>query len=249
MSVVKVLGITIHGVTMKQAVLQVEQFIKQGGPHLVATANSEMVLKATHDILLGQVLEKAHLVVPDGIGVVWAAKVLGTPVPERVPGIDLMQEVLKYGAPRGWKVFLLGAQAGIPEIVKKRIEQEHPGVQVVGYHHGYFAKEEEAQVCAKIQSCAPDILFVALGMPRQEKWAAGRLAKLKVPVAIGVGGSFNVLAGVDKRAPKWMQKAGLEWFYRLIRQPWRVGRMASLPQFALMVLLDKLVQKEEAPGE
>ena len=231
-----ILGIRVDVVTMTEALNRVETFIRERRPRLVATANAEMVMLAQEDHHLSDILNSADLVLADGAGVVWAAKRLGTGVPERVAGFDLTQELLARAAISGYRIFWLGAAPGIAETAAQNATQCHPGLITVGIHDGYFAPEDRT-ITQMIQEARPDILLCALGVPKQEKWLQEHLNQLQVPVSIGIGGTFDVMAGKVKRAPLRMQKAGLEWSYRLIRQPSRLLRMLALPKFALRVLL------------
>ena len=233
---VNILGIRVDVVTMTEALNRVETFIRERRPRLVATANAEMVMLAQEDLLLADILNSADLVLADGAGVVWAAKRLGSGVPERVAGFDLTQELLARAAISGYRIFWLGAAPGIAETAAQTAAQRHPGLITVGIHDGYFAPEDRS-ITQMVREARPDILLCALGVPKQEKWLREHLDQLQVPVAIGIGGTFDVMAGKVKRAPVWMQKAGLEWSYRLIRQPSRLIRMLALPKFALRVLL------------
>jgi len=241
-----VLGVKIDRVTMREAVERIAEMIRQPKPHLVVTANSEMVMIANRDPLLLEIIERADLVVPDSIGVIWASRILKQPLAERVPGIELMQALLAESVVQKWRVFLLGAEPGTAEQAASAIAAEYKGINIVGTHHGFFTQTELPAVLDKIKATQPDILFIALGVPKQEKFAAAYLAHLGVPVALGVGGSFQVLAGKVKRAPLWMRKMGLEWLYRIIRQPSRIGRAAVLPQFVLWVLLERFLSGGKA---
>ncbi len=237
---ITVLNVKIDAVTMEQAVAKVENFIANPGRcHLVATANAEMVMMATNDPELHAILLKADLVVADGAGVVWAARHQGNSVPERVAGYDLAQKLLDRSAQTGHKVYFFGGAPGVAEQAKKKAEEWYPGVNVVGVRNGFFSPEDENKILEDIKNCKPDILLVALGVPKQEKWLSKHFAELHVPVAIGVGGTFDVMAGIMKRAPVWMQKANLEWLFRLLMQPQRLLRMLALPKFVLRVLFDK----------
>lgn len=238
-----ILGVKFAHLTMEEALVSISGYIYQEKPHLVVTANPETVMLAQNDQLFGEILERANLVVADGIGVVWASKILGNPLPERIPGIELAEGLLKMAANEGWRVFLLGGEEGVADQATLALLEELPGLQIVGTHHGYFQTgSEEQALIAKIKKAEPQILLVALGVPRQEKWLAAHLGSLKIPVAIGVGGSFNVWAGVDKRAPLWIRKIHLEWLYRLVKQPWRIKRTAVLPKFVTSVWLTRLRQ-------
>lgn len=247
MSKVNVLGVLIDSVTMDEAVAQITTFVEEKGPHLVVTANPEMVMGARSDQLLEEILQRAQLVVADGVGVVWASRMLGKGVPQRVPGIELMESVLAQAAELGWRVFLLGGEEGVADKASDAMREAFPGLNIVGTHHGFFGPgDEEETLLQTIKDSNPHVLLIALGVPRQEKWAAAHLAELKIPVAMGVGGSFNVWAGVDKRAPLWVRKIHLEWLYRLIRQPWRIGRVMVLPKFVVLVFVEWFLQKGTA---
>jgi len=233
---VEVLGIPVDGITMEEAVATVEGYIEDGTPHQVVTVNPEMLMLARRDTGFREALLKADLVVPDGVGVVWASRHLGNPVPERVAGYDLMLSLLEVSARRGYRVYFLGARGEVVEEAARSARNLFPGLQVAGFHHGYFPAGEEEGVVEGVRYSQPDLLLVGMGSPRQEKFLARNLSRLDVPVGIGVGGSFDVLTGRIRRAPLWMQEAGLEWFYRLVREPYRLGRMLALPRFAWTVL-------------
>jgi N-acetylglucosaminyldiphosphoundecaprenol N-acetyl-beta-D-mannosaminyltransferase len=224
---------------MDEAVRAVEGFIAGGGCHLVATCNAEMVMIAGRDAELARILANASLVVPDGAGVVWAARHLGHPVPERVAGFDLAQALLSRAAEKGWRVFFFGGMPGIAARAGEVAVKRWPGLKVAGVRDGYFAPAESAGIAAAIRDSKPHILLAALGVPKQEKWLAEHAAELAVPVAMGVGGTFDVMAGAARRAPLWMQRAGLEWLYRLGCEPRRIGRMMALPRFVLRVMAAK----------
>lgn len=236
---IPVLDVMIDAVTMNEAVLIVENFIIEKKARLVATANAEMVMMAQNDGELASILSKADLVIPDGAGVVWAARYKGHSVPERVAGFDLVQEILKKSAQKGYRIFFLGSAPGIAAQAKIWAEYQYSGVNITGVRDGYFSFESDSDIINEIKLCKPDILLVALGVPKQEKWLSKNLNQLNIPVSIGVGGSFDVMAGVTERAPMWMQRANLEWLYRLLSQPKRAMRMLALPRFVLSVVLAK----------
>ncbi|MBP2666040.1 MAG: tagA [Firmicutes bacterium] len=233
---IPVLGVNIDSITMQGALDLLDSFVKERRPHMVATANAEMVMVAQEDPELCSILNAADLVLADGAGVVWASSRLGPGVPERVAGFDLTQEFLRRAAAENYRVYWLGAAPGIAEQAARRAVQLYPGFITVGIQDGYFPAKDPTIVEA-IREAQPDILLCALGIPKQEKWLAHNLTRLQVPVSIGVGGTFDVMAGKVKRAPLWMQKSGLEWSYRLMRQPSRLVRMLALPKFVLRVLL------------
>ena len=237
---VEILGVKVDAVTMAQAVERVEKLIAEKNSSMVATANAEMLLNATHDAELKKILNAAALVVPDGAGTVWAARHLGKHMPERVAGFDLVQELMKISPARGIKFFLFGAAPGIADKAKLKAEQLYPGIKIVGTRNGYFKPADEPEIISQIKNSRPDILLAALGVPKQEKWLFKYKDELKVPVSIGVGGTFDVMAGVVKRAPLWMQKARLEWLFRAMLQPSRAGRLLALPKFVWKVHKQKV---------
>ena len=237
---VEILGVKVDAVTMAQAVERVEDLIAEKNSSIVATANAEMLLNATHDAELKKILNAASLVVPDGAGTVWAARHLGKQMPERVAGFDLVQELMKIAPARGIKFFLFGAAPGIADKAKLKAETLYPGIKIVGTRNGYFKPADEPEIISQIKNSQPDILLAALGVPKQEKWLFKYRDELKIPVSIGVGGTFDVMAGVVKRAPLWMQKARLEWLFRAMLQPSRAGRLIALPKFVWKVHQQKL---------
>ena len=242
MDKVKILDIIIDKVDMKSAVKKVEEMLQvTSNPHLIATPNSEVVVMAQDDSDLRVILNQADLVVPDGAGLVLASKLIRNPLPERVTGIDLMVNLLEVASNKGYKVYFLGAEPGRTTEVKKRILLEYPELKIIGDHHGYLDEKTETEVIKEINQLRPDLLFVGMGVPLQEKWLANNLTRLQVPVSIGVGGSFDVLAGTKKRAPTWMQRINLEWLYRLLQEPGRIFRMLALPKFVYLVIKQEIL--------
>lgn len=236
---VEILGVNVNSLTMAEAVETVKNFIEKGERRLIATANAEMIMRATYDVELKTILNAADLVVPDGAGTVWAAGYLGHPMPERVAGYDLSQELMRLAPSKKYKLYFFGSAPGVADLAKAKAEKWYPGIDIVGTRNGYFPAEDEQSIIADIKAKKPDILLVALGVPKQEKWLYAHLDELNVPVSIGVGGSFDVMAGVMKRAPLWMQKAKLEWLYRGLKQPSRIGRLMALPKFVFKVMGSK----------
>ena len=232
---VNILGVDVDAVTMAEAVDVVRRAMDTRAGVMVATANAEMLMRATHDEELRHILNASALVVPDGAGTVWAARHLGHAMPERVAGYDLAQELLRCAPAEGRCVYFFGSAPGVAEKAKAKAEQLYPGIEIVGVRNGFFSPADNAAIIAEIRAARPDLLLVALGVPKQEKWIAAHLAELDVPVAIGVGGTLDVMAGVMKRAPLWMQKAKLEWLFRGLMQPKRAGRLLALPKFVLKV--------------
>ena len=233
---VEILGVKVDAVTMAQAVECVEKLIAAKKNSIVATANAEMLLRATNDIELKNILNAAELVVPDGAGTVWAAHHLGYEMPERVAGYDLVQELLKLEPEKSQRIFFFGSAPGIAEKAKLKAETLYPGIKIVGTRNGFFTAADEPEIIAQIRAAAPEILLAALGVPKQEKWLAAHKLELNVPVSIGVGGTLDVMAGAVRRAPKWMQRAKLECLFRAMLQPSRAGRLIALPKFVWKVV-------------
>ena len=237
---VKILGVPVHPLTMNESVAVLEEKLQKKEQAFVVTANAEIILMCQQDKEYDNtVSEQADLVLPDGAGAVWAGRYLGNEVPERVAGFDLYNQLLKLSADKGYKAYFFGGAPGVAEAAKNKAEELYPGVQIVGCRNGYFNETEEEAIIKEINDAAPDMLFVALGAPKQEKWLVKYRNQLKPRVLMGIGGSFDVLAGKMERAPKWMQEASLEWAFRLYKQPSRFMRMLALPKFALKVIFCK----------
>jgi len=243
--VTRFLDIPVAALDMEQTLSQIERYIQTGTPHQVATSDSSAIVKAREDKELADILRNASLVTPDGTGVVWMAKVLGLPIEQRVSGIDLLEKICARAAQKGWGIYLLGAEPGVPEAAAAILQQRYPGLSVVGCQHGYFSPEEEAAVISRVAALRPEILFVGFGIPIQEKWIARYKDALGVPVSIGVGGSFDVISGRLQRAPLWMQRAGLEWLYRTLQQPKRLPRLLVLPRLFLLTLKEALLKRQD----
>jgi N-acetylglucosaminyldiphosphoundecaprenol N-acetyl-beta-D-mannosaminyltransferase len=220
---------------MDAALDRIEQFVDAGGHHLVATVNPEFVMRARSDQDFARVLESADLCLADGSGVVWAARRQGCAMREPVTGVDLIPPLAALCARRGFRIFLLGAAPGVANDLADRLRVEHPELEVEA-HAGTPDPSADAATLALIRAHKPQVLLVAYGHPKQELWIDRMRESLGVAVAMGVGGSFDYLTGRIPRAPTWMRRAGLEWLFRLVRQPWRVRRMAVLPIYALRVL-------------
>ena len=233
---ISLFGIKINNLTISSAVSMVDSFVKDSRPHFIATPNPEIITAAQKDPELRRIINSADLCLPDGMGVLAASKLLGMPLIERVTGIDLMMAVLKDAKEKGYRVFFLGSARGVAQEASNRL----PGVNVVGAHHGYFGEHEEKEVLNKIKLSRPDILFVGLGAPRQELWAGRHYKGLGVPATMVIGGSLDVLSGRAKRAPDLVQKLGIEWLYRLAKEPKRIKRQMKLMEFALMVAKRRL---------
>lgn len=231
----EILGVGIDKVNSQQALEKIGAFIASGQPHQIVTANAEIIYQASKNEKMRHVINNAQMVTADGSGVVWASRQLGEPLEQRVTGIDLVNSICEQSAKDKWKIYILGSAPGVAAAAAVNIRNKFPGCNIVGTHHGYFNAKEEKQILAELEQLKPDVLFVALGAPKQEYWIADHLAELGIPVGMGIGGSMDVLSGNVKRAPKWMQKMSLEWLYRLLIQPTRFKRVLALPKFMLAV--------------
>lgn len=243
---VRILGVRVDDLTTPETISIIEEYLTEGTPHQGVTVNPEFVMIAQRDETFRAVLEAADLALPDGQGLLWASRILGQRLRERVCGSDLVPCLAALAAKHSYRIFLLGAAPGVAERAAAVLERDNPGLLIVGTYAGSPALEEENEILERIRAAAPDILFVAYGAPQQDLWIHRNLDRLGIPFCMGVGGSLDFIAGVVKRAPLWMRRLGLEWLYRLIRQPWRWRRMLVLPKFALLVLAQRLRGKEES---
>ncbi len=240
---VEILGIRVDALTYEGLLAQVAAFIAEGTPHQICTANPEFVMEARRNPAFRCVLAEADLVMADGVGLLWAARLLGRPLPQRVTGSDGVPLIAQRAAQESWRVFLLGAAPGVAQRAGDILMQRYPGLQVVGTYAGSPADAEAPEIIARIRAAKPHLLFVAYGAPRQDLWIAKHAAALGVPVMMGVGGTLDFIAGVQKRAPAWVQRLNLEWLYRLITQPWRWRRQLDLPRFAWAVLRERFCER------
>ncbi|MGL5440377.1 MAG: WecB/TagA/CpsF family glycosyltransferase [Filifactoraceae bacterium] len=247
MESLRVLGIRIDKVTMDEAVTYVTNGLKGEKPFVIVTPNSEIVMDANYDKKLGNFIENADLVVPDGIGLVMGSKVIKKPLRERVTGIDLMDRLLKYADENKKSVYLLGAKDGTARMAGENIKKKYPNLILAGTHHGYYkgmhcghkGHPEEVEVLNEIKGKNVDMLFIGFGAPKQEMFIDEYKNVLGAKILMGVGGSFDVISGNIERAPQIYQKMGMEWFYRGIKEPWRFKRMAKLPKFVINVCIHK----------
>ena len=213
------------------------------GLNYVFTPNSEMVMAATKDKEFENILNSADLLTADGIGIIYASKILKTPIFQRASGYDISLKLMEKMVPLKKTLYLFGAAPGVAEKAKENLEKKFPGIIISGLHDGYFDAQEEKRIIEDINLKKPDVLFVCLGSPKQEKWIFQHKDKLSVKVAMGLGGCLDVYAGNVKRAPDIFIKLGLEWFYRLMKEPKRFFRMLALPKFMLKVIWHKLTGK------
>ena len=232
---VNILGVRVDAVTYADVLDIIVRWIEQRGPHQIATANPEFVMAAQTDREFRQTLLNADLCVADGVGLLWAARRLGTRLPERVTGSDLTPLVAQAAVQRGWRLYLLGAAPGVAEQTAHRLEQQNPGLHIVGVYAGSPSQHEARAILQRVAAAAPDVLFVAYGAPAQDLWIARHKKELGVPVMMGVGGAFDHIVGVQRRAPGWLQRIHLEWLFRLVTQPWRWRRQLALPRFVWAV--------------
>jgi len=240
---VDLLGISIDALDMEETVNRVAEFIRTGQPHRVITINPEFLYRAHYDRELRDLVKRADLVTPDGVGIVWACRLAGNPVPERVTGIDLMLRLAARAASEGWRVFFLGGAPGVAREAAERLRMKHPGLQIAGVYHGYFKTDEEEKVAVLVRETRPDLLFIAMGAPKQEWWMDRNLEKTGAAVALGVGGSFDVVTGRVRRAPRWVRRLHLEWLFRLLNEPSRWRRQLVLPLFAWRVIREYKLKK------
>ena len=234
METVNILGVHVNKYTMQEAVAKASSLMETEKLSMIFTPNSEIILYASNNPEFAEVLNNGDMVIPDGIGVVYGAKILRNPIKERVAGYDLVCNLLPVMAEKGQSVYLLGAKPGVAEKAAETLLAKHPGLVIAGTHDGYFKDDDE--VIADINKCAPDFLMVCLGFPKQENWIYNNREKLNAKLAIGAGGCLDVFAGTVQRAPEFYCKHGIEWLYRLVKQPTRFVRMLSLPKFGLKVL-------------
>ncbi|MCL4394156.1 MAG: WecB/TagA/CpsF family glycosyltransferase [Chloroflexi bacterium] len=236
MSAITILSVRTDNVDYDDALARVRALVHQGGVHQIATVNPEFVVMAQTNADFKVVLNSTALNVPDGVGLMWASRRLGTPLCQRVTGQELVKRIAALAAELGWGVFFLGARQGIAERAAAALAARYPRLPVAGCFAGSPSVEEERGIVERVNASGARILFVAYGPPKQELWIARNAERLSVSVAMGVGGTFDTLAGVVPRAPQWMRDAGLEWTYRLLREPRRLKRQLSIPYFMWLVV-------------
>ena len=235
----RILRSRVDRITFPQTLERIFSLVHDPTPHQVVTANTLMLLEAERDPELKDLLENASLVVPESWGISWASRQIGEPLDQFIPGIDLLLALCRLSAERSHSIFLLGSKPGVAERAAESLKSQYPLLRIAGMRHGYFSKAEEPEVIAQIRQAKPTFLFVGMSVPSQEKWIQHHLSALQVPIAMGVGGSFDVLSGQLKRAPHWMRRLGIEWVFRTLQEPWRLMRIKGLPVFMWHVLRDK----------
>jgi N-acetylglucosaminyldiphosphoundecaprenol N-acetyl-beta-D-mannosaminyltransferase len=240
---IEILGIPVDNITMVEAVEKVGLFVKEGGIHTIFTPNAEIMMAAHRDPALASILTGADMLTADGAGVVLASKILGRALPEKVSGFDLVKRIFEAYAKDGIRCFFFGSKPGVAEAAAERIRNDYPGVVIAGCRNGYFTDKDDADIVSTINEAEADIMLVALGAPKQEKWIYSHLDRLNCKVCIGVGGAIDVLSGNTKLAPDFFRRNGLEWLYRLCKEPKRAKRMLDLPRFMIRVVLSRLTGK------
>lgn len=237
---IRILGIKVHRITMADALDTIKRYITSGKPHMIVTADASMIARAQDDTDLRDIINDADLVTPDGSGIIKGAKILGTPLIERVSGVDLARELCRMSAEDGFSVFFLGAEPGIAESAAENLAKSYPGMKVAGIHDGYFKPDNDPEIAGLVKKSGAQALLVAMGIPRQEKFIKQYMSDMGINVAIGVGGSFDVFSGKVKRAPVWFQNHGLEWAYRLAKDPSKISKVSVLPKFLMLVYKERL---------
>lgn len=233
---VDILGVKVNNVSFSQAVDKLKAAMEKEGTTTLYTPNSEIVMAAQNDRELMDLLNSGSLVIADGIGLIYASRINKNPLPERVTGFDISLALIKYINEKGYTIYILGSSPENVEEAVKRITDDYPNINIGGYHHGYFSPEEEETIISNINKANPHFLMVGFGAPKQEKWIHRNKGKLNARVIGGIGGTIDILSGRVKRAPDMFCKLGLEWFYRLVKQPSRYKRMMALPKFMIKVL-------------
>lgn len=244
LSKANIMGVAFDAVTLTQAADQAMEQIRAGRKGYVVTPNPEIVYQAMEDADFQDLVNHASLVLADGIGVIYAAKILGKHLPGRVPGVDFAGLLMHRMAQEKMRLFLLGAKPGVAEMAAENLKKKYPGLVIAGTKDGYFKNDSEA-VAAVNAAGGADVMFVCLGAPKQERFMSRHQEELNVTLCCGLGGSLDVFAGTVQRAPDIFIKLGLEWFYRLCKEPKRIGRMMKLPLFMLLVIRKKLFGGKE----
>jgi N-acetylglucosaminyldiphosphoundecaprenol N-acetyl-beta-D-mannosaminyltransferase len=245
----EVLGCEIDRVGMQETLARVEDLISAGGYNQHMAINTAKLVSLRDDLRLREIVEGCELVNADGQAVIWASRLLGDPLPERVAGIDLMEELLGLAERKGYRIYILGARDDVLDQAVARIRERHPRLELAGWRNGYFSSAEEEQVCAEIRAARPHIVFVAMSTPRKEYFLAERGPELGAEFVMGVGGAVDVMAGLTKRAPVTWQRLGLEWLFRLLQEPRRMFRRYAVTntRFAWMVAMALVGRRTPRP--
>ncbi len=228
---ITLLGMRLHRMDRASTLETLRRFCHEDRPHIVVTADASGFVIAAGDPEFRQIWQRADLITPDSTGVLWAARRQGTPLTERVSGVELAEQLCALSARDGFSLFFYGAAPGVAEDAAEEMRRRYPGTQIVGTAHGFLSPAEQAALLEELRAKRPTVLLVAMGIPRQEKWLAQHLPELGVRIGMGVGGTFDVFSGRVNRAPLWMQRRGLEWAYRLAKNPRKISKVATLPRF------------------
>ena len=236
---ITMMGCRIDNLSMEETLVRIEEFIRSGQPHQHVVVNVDKLVKASRDPDLRRIVNECALVNADGMPVVWASRLLGKPLKERVAGIDLFEALMRRAGEKNWRVFLLGAREEVVSAVADTYRRRYPDLAIAGWRNGYWTDEEEAQVAGQVRASGADLLFVAISSPKKEQFLGRWQAEMRIPFAMGVGGTFDVAIGLVRRAPRWMQRAGLEWFYRFLQEPRRMFRRYFIDDMAFIWLFIK----------
>jgi N-acetylglucosaminyldiphosphoundecaprenol N-acetyl-beta-D-mannosaminyltransferase len=247
MESIEIFGVKIHNIGFNEAVKELENFLKGNELKVIYTPNPEIVMGAKDNSSLRQIINKGDLITADGIGLIYASKIKGKPIKERVRGYDLSIKLLEIANENNYSLYLLGGKDGVAKAASENIQKDYPNVKIAGYHHGYFKgshtgddnSEDEMKIVEDINSSNPDIIFVCLGFPKQEIWIDKNRHRIKGKVILGIGGVLDILSGNLKMTPDIFRKLGVEWLHRLIREPSRIKRQIIIPKFMLKVLFSK----------
>lgn len=243
---VTILGARVDDVTWDEALAYIARFAASGRPHQVMTPNPEFVMRARHDRAFRSLLDRVDLAPADGVGLKWAARLLGVQVREVVPGSDLVERLAAVGMHVGQRWFLLGAAEGVAAKAAEKLRERYPGLQIAGTWSGVPDPEEDDNTCRRIEAVEPvDVLLVAYGAPKQDEWIARNQPRLRIPVGIGVGGTFDVIAGHSRRPPRLVKRLNLIWLFRLLTEPWRWRRQLALVHFAVLVVWESLRRRRK----
>lgn len=229
---VELMGCRIDNLSMAETLDRIDGFIRSGMPHQHVVVNVDKLVKARNDVELRGIINDCALVNVDGMPVVWAARLLGIPIKERVAGVDLFEAIMARAAQTGWRIYLLGAREDVVSAVQRVYRARYPGLTIVGYRNGYWSPDEESRVVDQIRDAHADVLFVAISSPKKEQFLGRWQQHMQVPFAMGVGGTFDVAVGKVKRAPLWMQRSGLEWFFRFLQEPRRMFKRYFIDDMA-----------------
>lgn len=244
-NIVRILGVDIDNITIEEAGEITKKLIKESNKSckIVVAPNTEFIMMAQKDEEFYNILQSAELATPDSVGVMLGGKFQKKPFKQRIPGQEYFRKVLEVGEKENWTFYLLGGRGEVPKIATENLKKIYPNVNIVGYHEGFFEEDSEKEVIQEINELKPNVLFVAMGAPIQEKWIAKHKNELKVDIAAGQGGTFDYEAGRIKRAPKVIQKLGIEWLWRLILEPSRIFRMVVLPIYLFKIIIAKDITK------